>query len=403
MASYSTVKYGAKGSSVSQLQSLLNQNGFTLNVDGIFGDKTQAAVRDYQARMGLAVDGIVGTNTWGALTGSGSGSSGGVTGGSYGVGSGTYSPTGTSGYASIADGYAGAAPNYTASPEYQEALKLLKEYEANKPGEYSSQYQDQIDALLAQIQNRDPFSYDFNADPLYQQYKGNYMQLGQQAMMDTMGNAAAMTGGYGNSYASTAGNQAYQQYVQQVNNVIPQLRDAAYSMYRDEGQAMYDEMGLLRGLEDTAYGQYRDGYGDWLNERNYYYGKTGDLYNRDYGQYMDQYNMWAANRDFAYQSALDAQQQANWDKEYALAASKVTAGGSGGSGSSSGGTGKVKATAATDWDALLRDASNAQKQAILYGYTSEGKSYLQQIEKDLGKDGLNALRSKYGGSQYGGR
>lgn len=382
MASYGTVKYGARGSEVSQLQALLNQQGYNLSVDGIYGDKTLAAVRDYQTKMGLTVDGIVGTNTWGSLTGSGSGTSGG-----------TYSPTGTVDYLTYADQYAGSKPTYTASPDYQAALDLLNQYEANRPGEYVSGYQDQIDALLQKIQNREPFSYDFNADPLYQQYKGNYMQLGKTAMLDTMGNAAALTGGYGNSYASTAGNQAYQQYAQQVNNVIPELWNLAYGMYRDKGTDMYNEMGLLQGMEDTAYGRYRDTYSDWLTDRNYYYGKQSDLYNRDYGQYMDQYNMWASDRDFGYQGAYDAQQQANWEKEYQLAlqqASRSSGSGSGGSGSS--GKGKM----VTDWDAYFASLSSTDIQDALYGYTSAGREMLARIKTEIGQDGVNALRSKYG-------
>lgn len=71
----STIKYGSRGDEVSQLQALLNQQGYNLAVDGIFGSATQNAVRQYQQSMGLTVDGIVGANTWGALTGS-SGSGG---------------------------------------------------------------------------------------------------------------------------------------------------------------------------------------------------------------------------------------------------------------------------------------------------------------------------------------
>ena len=68
MATYNQVSYGSSGSSVTELQKLLNQNGYNLVEDGQFGSKTQAAVKDYQQKNGLAVDGIVGTNTWGALT-----------------------------------------------------------------------------------------------------------------------------------------------------------------------------------------------------------------------------------------------------------------------------------------------------------------------------------------------
>lgn len=75
MASYSTVKYGSRGEDVIRLQMALNSAGYDLDEDGIFGTKTQQAVRDYQASKGLTVDGIVGANTWGALNTASSSSS----------------------------------------------------------------------------------------------------------------------------------------------------------------------------------------------------------------------------------------------------------------------------------------------------------------------------------------
>ena len=78
----STVKYGSQGEDVLALQNTLNQNGYNLSADGIFGDKTLTAVKQYQQAQGLTVDGIVGMNTWGALTGGGN------------TGSGSGSPTG---------------------------------------------------------------------------------------------------------------------------------------------------------------------------------------------------------------------------------------------------------------------------------------------------------------------
>lgn len=62
-----TVKLGSRGDAVKRLQMLLNANGARLATDGIFGRMTDAAVRAYQRKHELAVDGIVGAKTWGAL------------------------------------------------------------------------------------------------------------------------------------------------------------------------------------------------------------------------------------------------------------------------------------------------------------------------------------------------
>ena len=61
------VRKGNQQHPVKTLQYLLKARGHNLVVDGIFGPKTDAAVRAFQQRTGLAVDGIVGPHTWSAL------------------------------------------------------------------------------------------------------------------------------------------------------------------------------------------------------------------------------------------------------------------------------------------------------------------------------------------------
>lgn len=65
---YPTLKMGSKGADVKNLQTILNQKGYTLTVDGDFGPSTQAAVKNFQRVNGLTDDGIVGPKTWEALT-----------------------------------------------------------------------------------------------------------------------------------------------------------------------------------------------------------------------------------------------------------------------------------------------------------------------------------------------
>jgi hypothetical protein len=61
------VKKGDKNTAVRVLQNKLSAKGYKVALDGVFGDATYAAVRDYQAKNHLQVDGICGPDTWKAL------------------------------------------------------------------------------------------------------------------------------------------------------------------------------------------------------------------------------------------------------------------------------------------------------------------------------------------------
>ena len=121
-------------------------------------------------------------------------------------------------------------------------------------------YVDQLNSLYEQIMGRGQFQYDLNGDLLYRQMADRYTQLGQQAMMDTMGQAAALTGGYGNSYAQSVGNQANQQYLTALNDQVPNLYQQAYNVWQGEGDRllqMYDlaaqHPGIIEALKPRTY------------------------------------------------------------------------------------------------------------------------------------------------------
>ena len=76
-----------------------------------------------------------------------------------------------------------------------------------QPAEYTSQYQEQLDAALDKVTNREAFTYDPLKDVSYQSLAKIYSQQGDKAAKDTLGDAAALNGGYGSSYAVTASQQ----------------------------------------------------------------------------------------------------------------------------------------------------------------------------------------------------
>ena len=135
-----------------------------------------------------------------------------------------------------------SAGGYEKSDPVLAAEQRLAEYEQTKPGAYSSAYQDKIDGLLDRILNREGFSYDFNADPLYQTYKDQYLHNGRLALQDTMAGAAAATGGYASSYAAAAGSGAYQSYLNQLNGRLPELYRAALERYQANGSTLQERL-----------------------------------------------------------------------------------------------------------------------------------------------------------------
>jgi hypothetical protein len=117
-------------------------------------------------------------------------------------------------------------------------------------------YEEQLKNYLQQIENRDQFSFDVNKDAMYQQLRENYERQGKLAMEDTMGQAATMTGGYGNSYAQTVGQQAYMQSMKDLNKMVPTIQSMAQDRYNKETEDLYTKYSLYKGLSDKSYNKY---------------------------------------------------------------------------------------------------------------------------------------------------
>lgn len=188
---------------------------------------------------------------------------------------------------------------YTESDAVKKWREQMEAQQALMPKDFQSQYRPQIDQTIDSIINRKPFQYDVNGDALYQQYKDRYVNLGQQAMMDTMGQAAQLTGGYGNSFAQMAGQQAYQGYLQGLTDKIPELAQLAQAQYDRQGQDLYQQYGLLSGEDQKAYDQWLGAYNRWLAERDYNTGRYDTERGYDYGQYRDTVgdDQWKAQFD----------------------------------------------------------------------------------------------------------
>lgn len=164
-SSYPMLRYGSSGQEVRRLQQALNRAGYSLEVDGGFGEKTRAALMDYQRRAGMTPDGVAGSKTWASL-----------------------------GLQSAQDRLADLEKGYTPSRETQEARRSWEELAARQPGDYTSPYADRMEDLLRQMESREAFSYDPSRDEMFRRYARLYQRQGQTAMEDTLGQAAVSSG-----------------------------------------------------------------------------------------------------------------------------------------------------------------------------------------------------------------
>lgn len=200
-------------------------------------------------------------------------------------------------------------PKYQESMDVANARQLMNPYlnGENKPT-YTSKYADTIQSLADKIANREAFNYDFNTDPLYQNYRDQYQRQAVLGQQGAMANAAALTGGYGSSYAQTAGNLAYQENMANLNNVIPQLAQLAYDKYNTDLANQRADLSMYQGLEDTDYGRYRDQVSDYNTDRGYYTDYFNNERNFDYGKQRD------TVEDAKWMSDYDAEQNDRMQK-----------------------------------------------------------------------------------------
>ena len=292
------ISYGSSGEDVKELQKALNNAGYSLDVDGKFGTKTQSAVKSYQKSKGLAVDGIVGDNTWTSLSGN--------------VTSKTNNKTqaiSTINSSTIKQPVEKNRPIYQKSESVLSGEKNLENWEQNKPELYNSKYSQEIESILNSILNREKFSYNINADPLYNQYREQYVNNGKKAMLDTIANATALTGGYANSYALSAGNQSYNNYLNNLNEIALDLYDRAYSVYLDEGKINLEKLGVLTELEQSDYAKYSDALDDYYKNGEYLLKRVSEMSESEYERFLDELDSFENDRDYNYQKYLDEIEQ----------------------------------------------------------------------------------------------
>ena len=189
----------------------------------------------------------------------------------------------------------------------------------NALGEYQSQYGDKIKSTLSNIEN----GYDMNSDKLYQQYKEQYTREGLNASRDISGQVASLNGGADSSMGRRQAAQAYYNYMQALNDKVPELAN-------QWNQNQYNYLSALKSLDESDYAKYAD-------NRDYYKDMFQWSYNNDVNMYqLEQeklYNLLTqANTNFAntmtlkqFQAQMD-QDAKQFGMEYALKKAESDAG-----------------------------------------------------------------------------
>ena len=182
--------------------------------------------------------------------------------------------------------------DYQQSQAVTDAYNKLNEILNQKPGEYNSEYTDKLSNLYEQIIGQKAFSYTLQGDSLYDIYKQRYDVVGQQAMKDIQGQYASNTGGYANSAGNTAGYQAYQGYLNELDSRVPDLYSMAYNRFKDASDIAMNKYDIAKGREDSAFERYESALDDWMANRDYYEGKYQDTRDFEYSTWNDAKKAW---------------------------------------------------------------------------------------------------------------
>ena len=216
---------------------------------------------------------------------------------------------------------------YTPSDRVEQMKSDLEAYQKTKPGAFDSGWDQKMKELYDNLANRKEFQFDLNKNLLYNQYKDAYTKQGKKAMEDTVANASALTGGYASSYAATAGSQAYQDYMNRLNDVIPSLYAQEYARWQDEGNRMKEQFTLANALRSNDYQAwqdamdlYRQELADRKNDLRYEDETDYDRFMRDlnywYGKSRDELSDRRYDQEWAYQKQRDAVSDSQWNKQF---------------------------------------------------------------------------------------
>lgn len=206
------------------------------------------------------------------------------------------------------------APTYNESGKTKSAYNQWTSYEKNnKPGEYAGTWADVLNRKVTNYINQDPYSYKSQNDASYQAAKDQYTKTGQQAMKDTMAQASALTGGYGNTYSQSVGQQQYNAQMDNLSQKAIEYEQQAYNRYVSDREQQLNTINALQNLDNTEYSRNRDAINDYNTFLNYLQNKYTTLKSVDDDTFNREYNIW--QQQLGAQGTLMSTAQNNYQYE----------------------------------------------------------------------------------------
>ena len=154
----------------------------------------------------------------------------------------------------------------------------LERYEQTKPADYQSKYQGQINDVMSKLNDLGEYDYDPAADTAYQQYKSQYAQKAKLANQNAQANASAMTGGYGSSYGTQAGQKAYAATMDDLNSVLDGLTAQNRAEYNTKKSGLQEQLSGLQSAEQNEYTKYQKDYSQWQDGLSYRQNEYNNAY-----------------------------------------------------------------------------------------------------------------------------
>ena len=193
-------------------------------------------------------------------------------------------------------------PTYSESDRLTDARDELTEIEGywkeKYPDGYQSKYGDKISELIGKLEETEKFNYDVESDPLWNSIKDQYQRNALLGMQNAIGDAAALTGGYGSSNAVIAGQQAYQQSISEMTDIIPKLHDTALGAWQANRGALTDNLYAVMNAEDMEYSKWQDEYNMWANDRDYMAQKVANMSDEEFDHYLAELSSWQTDRAY---------------------------------------------------------------------------------------------------------